>query len=52
MARLPPAVLNSSKIGLFLFGPMISKTDAFLLKASKLHSKLIKDIKQTALKVT
>ena len=39
-------------IGLFLSCSMFLKTNAFWLKASKLQSKLIKHIRQAALKVT
>lgn len=38
-------------MGSFLYCSVFLETDEFLLKASKLHVNLIKDMKQTALKV-
>ena len=41
-----------AKIGLFLFCSVFLENGVSLLKANAWHSNLIKDIKQTALKIT
>lgn len=50
MARFPPAVPGGSRSSAISAWSVLLETSAFLLKASELHSNLMKDIKQTALK--